>query len=841
MYKHTIEERLDELSSSRRGLSEEERALRHETYGYNELSNKENRSFFSFYGESLRLPILRILLLIGLLFAIVQRFEEALILFGIFLLRSITEGLKSYRAQRARREFFKQNTRNCKVLQGEKIIELPIRELVPGDIVLLDEGEIIPADGRLIEGDNLWIDESRLTGEDKPFCKDVSFITEENIPLAERMNMVYASTLVCEGQGLMIVTSTGMETEFGKVAFMLYKDEVIESPLDIKLLTMTKYTKIFIVLLSIGFAIYSFLMGRTIEEVVFVSIALVLAATPNTLNYLVFHLMSFGALRFSKNGVTLKRLNDIEKLSSISVVLFDEEPFLTDDSFRVKDISTTTEEDEILIKKICLLAASENAEAKKETLKALRRFVIEENTDLDRSLEAYSFIKSFPAKEGSDMQGSYYQIGDKDFSYVLGSLEEVLEISSFYNLDNDPLPITEEVRQGIQSTNAQFIEEGKKVFAMACKEEDSIETGKLNFLGLIALGDQGRSGAKETIKTLKNAGIRPILLSKSPTEHAFELAKELGILIPGYEVMTSEAMSSLSKEDFENSIENYSVYTNLSLDQRIQLIEGWKNKGASVAITADEIEDTGAFEAADISISASNQKFGVVKQMAQMILPEDNLGALTEAIANARMVYYNLRRKVRFELSISLGLILSMVSIMLLFNDFAFSYLALLWLGFVVSAFPSLALEKEVKERNTMVQAPPELDKGLITRRSFVLTMIESILIAAVSVGGYYALSASAQELARTLTYSTFGFAILFQAFSLRNSQSVLGEGFFSNKSFFIAFMLAGALLLIPTLVPYVNTIFGMTNLPVQYWGLALGLGFSPMIVTEIRKIFIKE
>lgn len=423
----------------------------------------------------------------------------------------------------------------------------------------------------------------------------------------------------------------------------------------------------------------------------------------------------------------------------------------------------------------------------------------------------------------------------------MGNLEDVLSISGFYHLKDEFLPIEEEIREGILSTKSHFENEGKTVLALAYKNEDSPARENLNFLGLVALGDPGRSGVKETIKVLKNAGIRPILLTKNTEERGLELARELGILIPGYETMTGEMMKSMSIEDFEAEVENYSVYFDLNPDQRIQLIKAWKKKNATVAITAEDMDGLPAFSQADISISAKNQKSGVIKQAASLLLPEDSIMSFSEAVADARSVYHNLRRKARFELSVGLALLISMSAVMILFKDFAFGYMTLLWLGFVVTALPSTALEKEARERNIMVQPPSAVEKGLITRRGFFLSLFEAFLIAAVSVAAYYILSVSNKEIARTLSYATFGFGILFQSFNLRNSQSVLGKGFFSNKSYFVAFIIGGALVVVPGVLPFLSKIFDMKSLPLQYWGLAVALSFAPVIITELRKIFIKE
>lgn len=840
MYKNTIDEKFEELGSSRQGLSESERLDRRQKQGYNELINDDHRSFLSFYMEGLGSPILRVLFLGALFLSYVRRFEEALILFGIFVLYSMLSGMKNYRAQRARESFYKQNMPLCKVMQEGQKIELPMRELVPGDVVFLEEGDVIPADGRLFDGSELWVDESLLTGNKQLFCKDVSFTTSESVPLGERVNMLYASTLVCHGQAQMLVSATGMDTEIGKVAFMLYKDEERPSLLDAKLTRLGRTMGFLSLLIALSLGVFAFFSGKTIDEVLLMVVCLSLAASPKFFRFLVQNMMSFGSLRFSKHDVTLKKLDSIETLSSLSVLLWDEVPFLNEEAYRVRDLSSTSDEDELLMKKICLLEASEPAEGRDEILKALRRFVLEENPSLDRTLESYVFVEKF-RPSGKNLSESLYRTQEKELHYAFGDLSDILGISHTYHSEGETILLEENIREGIQFTASQFEEEGKKVLAFAYKEGEETKDVPFTFLGLIALGEAGRSGAKEAIKALKNAGIRPVLLSNRSEELALELAKEIGLLIPGYKHINGTTMAQMSKEDFQSSVEDYSVYLCLSSDQRTQLVQAWEQTGAQVAITAQEIEDLPALDEASFSLAAHSQTKGVIKQTAKLLFPEQSPLMLPEAIADARMIFYNLRRKVRFELSVGWGLILSMLVIMAFFGDFAFSPLSLLWLGFVITVLPGLALEKELKERNIMFQAPPKLETGLISGRSFSLCLFEGLLLCAATAGSYYFLASTDGQMARTMSYVTFGMGILFEALSLRNSQFVLGRGFFSNKSYFAAFLVTVILLALPIYAPFISGIFGLSALPLHYLGLALGLSFAPTLITELRKVFMRE
>lgn len=840
MYKKTIENRMEELESSREGLSSEERNSRRKDFGYNEFINLDKRSFLSFYLESFRSNILRLLLLGVVFFAYLGRYLEAGVFLGIFLFQSIVRSLKSLRAQRGRWRFRQENMNYCRVLQEGQEVKLAMRELIPGDIVILEKGDIIPADGRLIEGEELYIDESILTGSKEPFCKDVSFFAEDNIPLGERANMVYASTVVCDGKGLMLVTSTGLDTEVGKIAFMLFKDRNEVSQTERKIKNELRAINVFICLLVIGLGAYAFFVNLGFLETIFLSFSLLMASCLEGLGELPSQLESRIALRFKDQGMAIKDSSVLEKLAGISVVLFDDKPYINRGKLKLMDLSSSSEEDEIAIKRLALLLAS--GELKDDRLfSALRDFTLKEDPELDRSLEGYELVGGIKELENGELLRGFFQREEEVISFALGGVAGVLASSSFYKSEGELLEIDQKTRENILAMEAQFRQEGKEVLAFAQGDSPSLTEGKLSFLGLVALGATGNEGAKETVKTLKNAGVLPLMMTELSPEEGAQLAREVGFLIPGYEIIDAEMIDGLSDEELLAVIENYTVYFGMNPKRRQRIISAWQEKGYKLALTCPDMDYLEASSGADLVIGDISSSSSVLRERSDLLIPGDKLSSFGEALAEARMFSYNVRRKLRYELVLSLALLISNFAILLLFREQAFSFMGLLWLGLVIKTLPGLALEKEIRERNVLYQKPPRLDQGPLQTKSLALSIFESLVIALSVVAVYILYPLASIYMLNAMAYLVFGLGILLQAFSLRSSQWVLGRGFFSNLSFFGAFALSALLVVLPLLTPYTASILGVQPLLLEHWLLGLGIALIPLVLSEFRKIFIRE
>ncbi|NLY72152.1 MAG: cation-translocating P-type ATPase [Tissierellia bacterium] len=838
MYKNTIDEKLEELDSSRQGLSAQERAQRRQEYGYNEVLNYEKRSVFSFFAETFSLTIQRLLILALAFFAYLGRFNEVGLFLVVFVFRALVLTIKPYLVQKARIKFHEESVNKCKVIEEGQLVEIPIRELVPGDVVQLNKGDLIPADGRLIEGDDIWIDESLLTGNKEPFCKDVNFISEGQVPLGERANMIYASTLVCQGYGLMLVTATGMHTEIGKVAFMLYKDNARKSLLEDKLKSQGKIINALILIISLAIGIYGYYRGLNMLELVFVVISLSTAASLGGFKSLIYDVESLGVLRYSKRGLLLKDISTSEDLAGISVAIFDETPFISKGGLKVRDLSSTSEEDELLMKKISVLSARDGGDEWREHFIPYRDFALGENPSLDIEVEGYEWLRNY---ESDNLYKSSYKTPEGIFSFALGGLSEIIALSSKYSDGEELLELNDEVKQGIFTMEEQFVSEGKSVVAMAYRLDEVEHERDFIFLGLIALADGGAKGAKEAIKTMKTAGIVPILISNSTIENGSQLARETGILVPGFEIMTAEIMDEMTDEEFYTVFEDYRVYFNLKDNHRARLVDAWSSRGHRVAISLTYMDHISSSKEASIVLASKEDSLPVVRQQADVLMLRDDLSSFNDAVAEARMIYLNARRRVRYELVVALALILSSLAVMLVYDRLILSFMAYIWLGLVIKLLIGLTLEKEPMERNVLYQGPPSIDKGLIQRRSAVFSIFEGLIMAVVVFVAFVLLQPNKGLESPSLAYLTFGFGLIFTAFNLRNSQSILGKGFFSNKSFFLYSVLSIVLILLPVSFEFLASTYSMTTLSPQYYGLALGLAFIPVIITELRKIFIKE
>ncbi len=840
MYKDTIEKRLEELKTSKQGLSPEERSSRRQDHGYNEFTNLEERSIFSFLAESFKSYIQALLFMGFIFFAYLGSFMEAGIFLGIFVFRSLIKTYRDLSVQRNRLKFRKQNLGFSRVLEKGEVVNLAMRELIPGDIVLLKKGDIIPADGRLVEGRELYVDESILTGNKEPFCKDVSFLAQDSIPMGERANMVYASSLVCGGEGIMVVTATGYDTELGKVAFMILKDSDEKTVTETRVKKQSRIFNLLICILALALGGYAFFIDKGLLEVLFLTLSLLMATCLEGLSGLPQELEAGSVLKFANKGLAIKKGEVLEDLAGVSQVAFDLAPYLSQGQIKVKDISSAREDDERTIKKISLLLATKKDLISPE-IQALREFALRENPDLDREIEGYEFIDEINELSGKGLYRAFYKEEFEGISLALGKSAEVLELCSHYGEDKSVLEMDSETLDNIRAIEEQFKNEGKDVLALAYRDSYSFQENNLVFLGLVSLGLAGNEGVKETIKVLKNAGIQPLMMSDHKAEEGDQLARELGFLIPGYELIDKEAFEALSDEELLGQLDNYTAYFEMNGVSRARLIEAWKAKGKRLAITCPGMDYIGGYSDAAVIVGDLDKSSPVVKEASDLLISSDNLSSFTEALAEARMYYLNIRRRMRFDLVLALALLISNFAILALFKEQAFSFMGLLWLGLVVKVLPGLALQKEARERNVLFRSPARVEKGPLTIKSIFLTIFEALLIALSVLAVFMFYPLASISMLNAMAYLVFGFGILLQAFGLRSAQWVLGRGFFSNRSFFAAFIISALLLVAPLLNPLSAHLLGLGTLRLDHWLMSLALAVIPLVITEARKIFIKE
>lgn len=845
MYRKTIQERLDDLQTSHQGLSREQRIERRKTYGYNEIMDEGRPSFISLFFDQFRQLRFWILLIIAALTAILNQYEQAVVILLLNLVSMLVGAIQINRANKAISKLHTMTSPTCLVLEEGKITEIETRDLVPGDIVLLDSGDIVPADGRLLESYNLQIDESLLTGEARSVEKDIHFAPLGNIPLGERINMVYASTVINSGKGSMLVTNTGMDTEMGKIAFMLYKDADDELPLTRRLAVLGRYMAGLFVILVLLYAAYAFFFANKIlDEVLLSSLSLLAAVLPQGLAAMALITLGLGLYRLAKKNAMLKRMRSVELLGSVSVICADKGGTLTENKIKVTDISTGSDEDESLMKKICILCndvhIGEGSFGDPVEL-ALMDFALDGEFDLNELREQYPRLEELAFDASRKRMTTLHQEGDRKILLSKGGLEEILEISTSYCADGESYPLDEDVLEGIRESYASYAAQGKRILAMAYRYGEELREEDMIFLGLVALLDPPLEGVKESVKVCKRAGIRPILITGDHLLTAIQVAKDLGILTEGYEAISGEELNELSQEEFAERIEDYSVYAGVTPQQRLRILDAWQGRGDIVAMTGKSVIDTASLNQADLGVAMDKMGTDVSKSAADILIKDDSFTTLVGAIEEGRMLFANLRRSLRYIFSSNLSLIILLIAGLVVYGEMPLLPMQILWVGIMTMTLPSLALEVEPKERNIMMREPRPMLKTVLNTKGLVLTLIEGFLMAFAALVAYVLGKQINPDTAQTMAFMTIGFVQLFHAFNLRNSQSVLGRDFFSNKSFFPAVLLSGVLLVITVLLDPLHKIFGTRLLGAQQWGLIFILAFGIVLVTEIRKLFIKE
>lgn len=845
MYRKTIQERLEELQSSAQGLSNEQRRLRRKEYGYNEILDEDSPSFMTIFFEQFRQVGLWILLITAGFTAFLGQYVQGGILLFIGLFNLCLQTFQLYRAEKAMAALRNMTSPTCLVLEEGQVVELETRDLVPGDVVLLESGNIVPADGRLIESNHLQIDESLLTGEARSVEKDINFAPRENIPLGERVNMAYASTIVNSGKGILLVTNTGMDTEIGKIAFMLYKDEDRDIPMRKEISRFGRYLGMLSALLVLGLGAYGFfVLDMALETVVLTGLSLLISMLPFALTAIASITLGLGVYRLAKKNALLRRVQSVEVLGAVSVICTDKSGTLTENRLKVTDLSTGSDDDETWMKKICLLCNDVHIGESSygdPTEVALMEFALDGEFDLNELREQYPRLVELAFDSSRKRMTTLHQDGDRKLLLSKGGLDEILEISSSYRVDGETYPLEDEVREGIMESNASYASEGKRVLAMAYRYGDELREEDMIFLGLIALVDPPLEGVTESVKLCKRAGIRPVMITGDHLITASQVAKEVGILTEGYEAITGASLDELSEEEFKERVEDYSVYARVTPQQRLRILDAWKEKGHMVAMTGKSVSDTASLRRADLGVALDKKATAVSKSAADLLIRDDNFATLVGSVEAGRMIFSNLRRSLRYLLSTNLSLLILLFAGIFLRKELPLLPLQILWISLVTSALPTLALVVEPKERNIMMANPKSMKESVLSRKGFLLSLLEAGLMALSGLLVYFFGKNLYPQEAQTMAFMTMGFIHLFQAMNLRNSQSILGKDFFSNKSFFPTVLLSVICLVITVILGPLQGLFGTKMLNLQQWGMVLIASVAILLFSELRKIFLKE
>lgn len=885
-YKQGKDEVVKNLGTSiDKGLTDLEIQKRLEKYGTNELKEKQKEGLLSKIIAQFSDFLILILIAAALISIFIGETKDSIVILSIVVVNAALGIYQEGRAERALEALQKITSPKAKVIRNGHLDIVPSSNLVPGDLVVLDAGDIVPADIRLVESSNLKIDEASLTGESVPVEKKCHKVYEDNMSLGDRDNMVFMSTIATYGRAKGIVVETGHNTEIGRIATQIQSFEEELTPLQKKLNELGKYLGIITIAVCIIVFTVGILQGRKVMEMFMVAISLAVAAIPEGLPAIVTIVLALGMNKMVKRNAIVKKLLAVETLGSITVICSDKTGTLTQNEMTAVRIFTgnriynstgvgynpvgefkidgkKVDPNEIVgletLLSIGVLANDADINGANgifnvigdPTEGALITLAQKGNMTKSNMNKEYPRIEEIPFDSDRKMMTTFHKnyIPGKIVSFTKGAPDVIIKRCKYININGEIKELDETLRKKSLDVNNFFAKDALRVLALSYREyndlpkdisSDNIEK-EMIFVGLVGMIDPSRPEAKEAIIKCKDAGIKAVMITGDYKETAYAIAKELGIAKSMNEVMVGEELDRISDIDLKKIVKNTTVYARVSPEHKVRIVSALKANGEIVAMTGDGVNDSMALKKSDIGISMGITGTDVAKNTAEVILTDDNFASIVSAVEEGRIIYSNIKKFVLFLLSCNIGEIIIVFSSILLNLPIPLLPIQLLWLNLVTDSFPALALGVEKGEEDIMKIKPRNPDAPIIDRAMTINIIVQSIAIGVTSLASYiWGLKVFPDSLvkARTIAFSTLIMAELLRAYSSRSERHILFEiGIFSNPTMIYATTFSFCLLLVVIYIPIFQPIFHTVPLELIDWGVIMSFSLFPLIIGELYK-----
>ena len=866
-YLQSAEEVLCSQGSQRGGLTSQEAAARLSKHGPNRLQEAKKITNLQRFLQQLKDPMLLILMAAAAVSAVTsilsgEKLTEVIIILAVVLLNAVLGVVQESKAEAAIEALQTMTAATSKVLRDGKIIVLHSADLVPGDVVLLEAGDAVPADGRLLESASLKIEEAALTGESVPVNKTAETISAEgDVPLGDRKNMCYMGSTVVYGRGSAVITATGMDTEMGKIAGVLARTEQEETPLQRKLTQLGKTLSYLVLAICVFIFVFDLLVEgdyslEAILKTFMVAVSLAVAAIPEGLATVVTVVLSIGVTNMSKRGAVIRRLTAVETLGCTQVICSDKTGTLTQNKMTVVD-HTGPQRLLATAMALCSDAAwTEEGAQGEPTEAALVNFAAE--TGLKKPLleEQQPRVAEAPFDSSRKMMSTVHQIDGGFIQYTKGAPDEVLRLCTGYIENGEMRPMTEEKRRAILLENKAMADRALRVLAAAQRswgdklpEDISPETLEqdLCFIGLAGMIDPVRPEVKDAIHQCRKAGIRPVMITGDHKDTAVAIAKELDILDSADQAITGSALNDLTDEELAEAVPKYSVYARVQPEHKVRIVSAWKKRGAITAMTGDGVNDAPSIKTADIGVGMGITGTDVTKNVADMVLSDDNFATIVGAVGEGRRIYDNIRKTIQFLLASNMSEVLGVFTATLL----GFTLLGpvhLLFINLITDCFPALALGLEKAEPDVMDRPPRDSHDGIFAGGLGLDILYQGVLITVITLAsyiighcvevGYFEMPSGVSPHGMTMAFLTMSMCEIFHSFNMRFQRRSIFSGRSHNKVLWAAML---GSLLITTLVLEVGPIadaFGFTPVGWAEYGIALALAVLVIPVVELVKFF---
>ncbi len=850
MYVKSIEEIYKELDSSASGLSDSVASARLQENGRNEVVQSNRESFVSIFFKSFKDAMILILLGATILSIALGEYIDAVLILFIVVVNAIISTVQEINAIKSVESLKEISNPKCVVRRSGKKIEIDTRDLVVGDVVVLEAGDVIPADGRLIESQNLKVNESLLTGENELIYKDKDVVVDENAAVSERLNTVYSSTFVAFGRGEFIVTKTAMDTEIGKIAFMIIEDKEETTPLQEKLNSVGKGIASVVFLIALMILVIGVLQKRSFNEMLFTSISIAVAAIPEGLPTIVSILLAMGVKKLAKKKAIVKGLSSVETLGSSSVICTDKTGTLTENNMEVVEVQQDIDERELAIgMSLCNDSDPKNVDGKiigDPTETALVLYADSKGFSKEDLDEQYKRVMEIPFDSSRKCMSTLHEKEHGFVQYTKGAIESILDKCDHYVLHGKKYELSSTKKNELISESDELSSKAMRVLALAKRDYDSkpeeIQEDAMTFVGFLAMMDPARKEAKYAVNSCKTAGIVPVMITGDNLNTAIAIATQIKLFDPEKHIaITGAELDALDDNQLDEKIENIRVFARTVPEQKVRIVTAWQKKGKIVAMSGDGINDAPAIKRAEIGVAMGKGGADVSRDVADVVLMDDNFATIVTAVEEGRGIYENIRRTIRYLISCNIGEVILILTTLLMVLPLPVLPIHLLWINLVSDGMPAIALGFESRDKYTMRRKPRGKDEPFFSGKIISLLLFEAIIIAALSFVAFYIGMRKDLATARTMVFMTLTFSQLVHGMNVRSSNSLFVKGLFSNVYYLIVIVLSIGIQLAIMFVPQINSIFKLApSLSMEMWGIIAGLSIVPLIVTEIRKLIIK-
>ncbi len=864
-YLEQAENVLKQTSSTMEGLTASEARERLEKNGKNKLAEGKKDGLIKRFLDQLKDPMIMILLAAAAISAATSIYEggfeaDVFIILAVVIINAVLGVYQENKAEKAIEALQEMAAATSKVLRDGAIVSVKSEELVVGDIVLLEAGDAVPADCRILESASLKIEEAALTGESVPVNKMINILSlkadEKEVPLGDRKNMAYMGSTVVYGRGRAVVVATGMDTEMGKIADAITQTQEGETPLQIKLNQLSKLLTVLVIGISVFIFLFSLIRagdfsGEFILHTFMIAVSLAVAAIPEGLVAVVTIVLSIGVTNMSRRNAVIRRLTAVETLGCTQIICSDKTGTLTQNKMTVVDHYASDEELLARAMALCCDAELENGDAVGEPTEcALVNYAASLNLKKPDLKNAYPRIGEAPFDSGRKMMSTVHR-HQEIVQYTKGAPDEVLRLCTSYYEKGALQPMTDQKRSEILKENKRMADKALRVLAAAYRIHAAVPAEftpqelerELVFIGLTGMIDPVRPEVIDAIKECRSAGIRPVMITGDHRDTAIAIATQIGIINDPKQAITGAQLNDISEEEFQKTIGDYGVYARVQPEHKVRIVKAWKQQGMITAMTGDGVNDAPSIKSADIGVGMGITGTDVTKNVADMVLADDNFATIVSAVEEGRRIYDNIRKAIQFLLSSNLSEVIS-IFVATLLGFTILKPVHILWINLITDSFPALALGMEKGEKDLMQRKPRSSKDGIFSGGVGVDVAYQGLMVSVLTLTAYFIghyIESGRWEFVNspdgmTMAFLTMSMAEIFHGFNMRSQRGSIFRMNTQNTALIIAGVASFVLTTAVIYVPFLSDLFDFAHISLMEYGIAMLLAVSVIPIVEIIK-----